>query len=77
MEIIVLGTGACAKCGQLYEAAVSGVKEAGLDIEVQKVSELSKIMEYKVMSMPALVINGEVKFAGKVPSASEIAALLK
>lgn len=75
MKIEVLGTG-CAKCKTLYENAKRAVEESGKSAEVVKVEDIPKIMSYGVMSTPALVIDGEVKFSGKVASASEILGLL-
>ena len=74
MKIEILGTG-CAKCTTLYENARQAVAESGTPAEVVKVEELPKIMAYGVMSTPALVIDGQVKFAGKVASAAEIKTL--
>lgn len=75
MKIEVLGTG-CAKCKDLYENTKKAVEESGKVAEIVKVEEIPKIMAYGVMSTPALVIDGQVKFSGKVASVSEIAALL-
>ncbi len=75
MKIEVLGTG-CAKCKTLYENAVQAVEQSGKSAEVVKVEDIPSIMKYGVMSTPALVIDGRVKFSGKVASASEIAAML-
>ena len=75
MKIEVLGTG-CAKCKTLYENVKKAVEEAGKDAEVVKVEDIPSIMKYGVMSTPALVIDGQVKFSGKVVSAIEIMAML-
>lgn len=75
MKIEILGSG-CAKCTTLYENARSAVAASGISAEVVKVEEIPKIMAYGVMSTPALVIDGQVKFSGKVASAAEIKALL-
>ena len=71
MKIEILGIG-CAKCKMLYENAQAAVKEVGLDLEVIKVEDMGKITDYGVMLTPALVIDGEVKTSGKIPSAEEI-----
>lgn len=76
MKIEVLGTG-CAKCTKLYETAKEAVSLAGVDAEIVKVEDLAKIMKYKVMVTPALVVDGQVKVTGRVPAASELAGLLK
>ncbi|GAB4295710.1 MAG: thioredoxin family protein [Desulfuromonadia bacterium] len=75
MKIEVLGTG-CAKCKTLYENVKKAVEESGKDAELVKVEEISKIMAYGVMSTPALVIDGQVKFSGKVASPAEIKGML-
>lgn len=75
MKIEILGTG-CAKCKTLYENAKKAVEESGKDAEIVKVEEIPKIMAYGVMSTPALVIDGQVKFSGKVASVGEIMGLL-
>lgn len=71
MEIKVLGTG-CAKCKKLYEEVLKAVEAAGISASVEKVEDIKKIMEYDVMITPALVINGEVKASGRVPTVSEM-----
>ncbi len=74
-KIQILGTG-CEKCKNLAKNAEAAVKEAGIDYELQKVTQINDIMKMGVMVTPALVINGEVKIAGKVASADEIKAML-
>jgi small redox-active disulfide protein 2 len=71
MKIEVLGTG-CAKCHKLEELVRATVQEAGVDAEIAKVEDIKKIMGYGVMTTPALVIDGEVKVAGKIPGKEEI-----
>lgn len=75
MKLEVLGTG-CAKCKQLYENAQKAVEASGKQAEVVKVEDIKKIMGYGVVSTPALVVDGTVKFVGKVASAEEIETLL-
>jgi small redox-active disulfide protein 2 len=71
MRIEVLGSG-CAKCNKTKERAEKAVKETGVDAEIIKVEDVDKILEYGVMITPALVIDGDVKVAGKVPSVDDI-----
>ncbi len=71
MKIEILGTG-CAKCHKLDELVRATVKETGVNAEVSKVEDIKKIMGYGVMTTPALVIDGKVKVAGKIPSVEEI-----
>lgn len=75
MEIKVLGTG-CAKCKTLEKAAIEAVEKAGIDATVTKEEDIMKIMEYGVMTTPALVINEKVVVKGKVPSVEEITKLI-
>ncbi len=75
-KIEVLGTG-CAKCKKLIKNVEKAVKQIGSKATVEKVESLDKIMEYGVMMTPALVVDGEVKIVGKVPSAGEIKCLIK
>lgn len=65
MKIQVLGTG-CAKCRQLTANAERAVAELGLEATVEKVEDVREIMKLKVMSTPALVVDGVVKSTGKV-----------
>jgi small redox-active disulfide protein 2 len=65
MRIQVLGTG-CAKCKQLTASAEKAVAELGLGVTVEKVEEIREIMKFKVMSTPALVLDGQVRSTGKV-----------
>jgi small redox-active disulfide protein 2 len=72
----VLGTG-CAKCKKLEENALKAIAETGVEANVEKVSDLSKIMGYGVMMTPALVIDEKVVSSGKLLSAGDIAKLIK
>ena len=77
MKLIqVLGTG-CAKCTKLKEDVDVAVADLGLDAKVEKVEDIMKITEFGVMMTPALVVDGEVKVTGKVPSADEIKSYLQ
>ena len=73
--IEVLGPG-CSKCKALYERTRQAVQELGLTCEVEKITDLNVIIGYRVMSTPALVVDGQVKLAGKVPSVEQIKAIL-
>ena len=75
-KIQILGTG-CPKCRQLCENAEIAAKDLGIEYEIEKVSDINKIMEFGVMMTPALAVDGEVKVAGKVPSPDEIKKLIK
>lgn len=71
MKIKVLGTG-CAKCKKLYAEAEKAVAQSGQPAELEKVEKIDEIMKYGVMMTPALVIDEEVKAAGRIPGAPEI-----
>lgn len=74
MEIKVLGTG-CANCKALYATVEKVVKELGIQAEIIKEEDLMKIMEYNVMTLPALVINGKVVAKGRI-NAGEVKELI-
>ena len=76
MKIEILGTG-CPKCKKLTEQVEEAVKEIGISAEIVKVTDIQDIINYGVMMTPALVIDGEVKSVGSVPSPEEIIKLLK
>jgi len=75
MKIEVLGVG-CAKCIKLEELVRETVSQMGLNADISHVQDFKKIMSYGVMTTPALVVNGEVKAAGKIPSADQIKSWL-
>jgi small redox-active disulfide protein 2 len=76
MRIQVLGTG-CAKCKQLTASAEKAVAELGLGVAVEKVEDIREIMKFKVMSTPALVVDGQVRSTGKVLTAEDVKAVLR
>jgi small redox-active disulfide protein 2 len=71
MEVKVLGPG-CMKCKKLYEQVDQSIKQLGLNAALEKVEKIDEIMRYGVLTTPALVINGEVKVAGRLPNAAEL-----
>ncbi len=75
VKIQILGTG-CAKCKQLTENAAAAAKNIAIDCELEKVTRINDIMSFGVMVTPALVIDGQVKVVGKVPSVEEIEKML-
>lgn len=76
MKIQILGPG-CPKCIKLAETTKQAVKDLGIDATVEKVADIREIMSYGVMITPALVVDGVVKVAGKVPSVEEIKKMLE
>lgn len=75
MEIKVLGTG-CAGCKSLYDTVQEAVDKLGIDASVIKEEDLMKIMEYNVMTLPALVVDGKVVSKGKRLSVNQVIELL-
>lgn len=76
MEIKVLG-GGCANCRLLKKNVQDALQALGLEAEIKEVSDYAEIASYGLMSTPALVVDGEVKSYGRVPSAEEIMKFLK
>ena len=74
-KVQVLGTG-CAKCKKLAENVEAALKDAGIEAEIEKVEDVREIMKFNILMTPGLVIDGEVKAAGRVPSPEEIKRLL-
>jgi small redox-active disulfide protein 2 len=74
-KIQILGTG-CPKCRKLTETAEAAAKALGIAYEIEKVTEVDRIMGFGVMFTPALVVDGVVKVAGKVPSIEDVKKLL-
>ena len=76
MKIKILGTG-CPKCKKLSELVEEAVSELGVLVEIIKVADINKIIDYGVMFTPALVIDGDVMVAGKIPGKQEITDWIK
>lgn len=72
----VLGAG-CKSCHELYENTKAAVSALGLKVEVEYITDMEKIMEYGVMSMPAVVVNDKVVSMGKVLKAADVEKLLR
>ncbi|MGD9731501.1 MAG: thioredoxin family protein [Desulfamplus sp.] len=76
MEIKVLGPG-CAKCKKTEELVKQVLSEASVEASIEKVSDLMEIAGYGVFGTPAVVVNGEVKSVGKIPTKQEILNWIK
>ena len=74
-QIEVLGPG-CSRCKVLYEHAEAAARELGIEYEIKKVTDVGVLVGYGVMATPALVVNGELKLWGRVPSAKELKEIL-
>lgn len=76
MKVIkILGTG-CPSCISTEKVVTEVVNELNIDAKIEKVTEIMDIMQYDVMSTPAIVVDGKVMIKGKVPSKEEVKALL-
>jgi small redox-active disulfide protein 2 len=71
MDIKVLGPG-CQRCTNLYEETAKVLQHLGLQANLAKVADMDEILKYKILATPGLVIDGEVKSAGRIPSQAEI-----
>lgn len=74
-SIKILGTG-CPKCAALTNVVKDVVAENNIDATVEKVEDIMEIMKYNIMSTPALVVDGEIKIKGRVPSKDEVLSFL-
>lgn len=71
----ILGTG-CAKCNQLTAATKQAADESGIEYQIEKIIDFTRFADFGVMFTPALVVDGELKVAGKVPSIEELKKLI-
>lgn len=76
MKIEILGTG-CMKCKRLAKNVEIAVKELGISADIQKVEEITAIMDRGVMLTPALIVDGELKISGRVADVKELKEMLK
>ena len=76
MEVKIFGMG-CAKCNALEENVKKALSKLRKNVEIEKVSDMAKIIEYGVVITPALMINGKVVSSGKVLSPEEIEKFIK
>ena len=76
MKIQILGAG-CPKCAKLAKTAELAAKEVGVDYEIEKVTDITEIMNFGVMMTPALVVDGDVKTVGKLPTLDVIKGFME
>ncbi len=75
MEIKVLGPG-CSKCKTTYQVVEKVIKENNLDVKLTKVDDIMEMMNYNIMTTPAIVVDEVVKIKGKVPTEGEVKEIL-
>jgi small redox-active disulfide protein 2 len=75
MDIKILGTG-CPKCKTLEKMTREVVEQNGFNATITKVEDIMDIMQYNILSTPALVVNEKVEIKGRIPSAEEIKQVL-
>jgi small redox-active disulfide protein 2 len=73
--IHILGSG-CAKCNKLYDTTQKVAEELGLEYTLEKITDMMQFANYGVMITPAIVVDGKLKMAGKIPSSDEIKTFL-
>jgi small redox-active disulfide protein 2 len=75
MKIKILGPG-CARCDQLEKTTMEVVSELGIDVSLEHVKDVRKIMEYPILTTPGLVIDEKVVCSGRVPGKAEVTAFI-
>jgi small redox-active disulfide protein 2 len=76
MDIKILGPG-CPRCGEVERRVINVLAELGIAANVEKVTDIKKIMDYKILGTPGLVIDGKVVSSGKIPRPEEIKAWIR
>ena len=76
MKIVILGPG-CPRCHEVEKRTINALAELGVAADVEKVSDIKKIMAYDILSTPGLVIDGKVVCSGKIPRLEEIKAWIQ
>ncbi|MEO0184615.1 MAG: thioredoxin family protein [candidate division WOR-3 bacterium] len=71
LDIKILGPG-CPRCEEILRRAKEVIEEMKISANLEKVSDIKKIMEYKILATPGVVINGKIKIVGKIPAKSMI-----
>ena len=75
MKIKVLGPG-CARCQQLEKTTREAVKELGIEVEIEDIRDIKKIMEYPILTTPGLVIDENLVCSGRVPTKAEVTTFI-
>jgi small redox-active disulfide protein 2 len=74
-KLIVLGPG-CPRCDQLLRLTGQAAEELGIEYHLEKLTDITRFSDFGVMMTPGLIVDGELKVQGKVPSIEEIKAML-
>ncbi|HAT09834.1 MAG TPA: thioredoxin family protein [Planctomycetes bacterium] len=74
-KLQILGTG-CPKCTKLAEQTEAAARQLGIEVEIEKVTDINRIVDFRVLMTPALVVDGRVVLVGKVPGIDAIAKLI-
>jgi small redox-active disulfide protein 2 len=76
MKIVILGPG-CPRCHEVEKRTINALAELGIAADVQKVSDIKRIMDYDILSTPGLVIDGKIVCSGRIPRPEEIKAWIQ
>ena len=76
MKVQILGTG-CPRCVRTEQNVRRAAENLGIDAEIEKITDVNEIVDYGITSTPAVVVDGEVKFSGEIPSVEEIEKVLE
>ncbi len=71
-KVLVLGAEKCTTCSELKQNIAKVIQDGGFKASVEKITDIAKVMSYGVMSMPAVVIDDQVKCVGRVPDKAEL-----
>jgi len=74
--IQILGSG-CAKCQKLADAAEAAARDLGVDYRLEKITDINRFAEFGVMMTPAMVVDGELKVSGKIPTDQALRQMLQ
>ncbi len=75
LHLQILGTG-CSKCEKLAQNAETAARELGMEFTLEKIGEITRILEFDVIQTPGLVVDGRVRCSGTVPTVEEIKRML-
>ena len=76
MEIKVLGSGCC-RCKRTFATVKQVIEEDNIEANIEYVTDIAKILDYNIMSMPAIVIDDKVVLNGQVPTTAQVRQILK